>query len=534
MSTYLIINLLITLLAGISLILLHHAPARIRLYVCLFSVLCWLVPWPQLQFAADVSALYPSFNIVYELRQALPELTASSYDPAANMHVSKADWSWLSIETLKSWFWPVTVAIGLMLFSRDVLSYWHLQQQWLKRSHLNNALWRQAGFNTEHCEIRTLHDCGPGMATGLLKPIIWLNRQQQDSPYLHSILLHELTHIRQHDPRWLWLLSLLKCVLWWNPAVRWLCRYSAQQIELSCDEHCQQILPQGRYQQHLIELTLWANQQRKKLSVRAVEPMPMMLAMSSTKAFNLQRIEHLNKETTMKLRYRLVLLTLLTSTAGLAWSNAKVKHLPSETQSVQTASLSDVFQLIAANEVNQADKLLTDMRQHINQYAQQQQFDIWYFSAINLYEQDDHNPQILQYLDNAFTLSEYADQQQLSRALKTAVGFALYLEQPEKLLNYAKYWQQSGLEIPQNSQFFVAVAHYQLQRYDIAINQLSSLIAQVEQNGHSPKENWLSILTGIYSEQGNYVKAYEIQQKTEALYPSEKNQRLLNDLKLSI
>lgn len=533
MSTYLIITLLITLLGALSLILLTNAPARTRFYVCVFILSCWLVPWPYLQLAADIPSFYLPFNLVFELKNTLPELTPIGQNSVNIAATANSDFSWLSIGLLTQWFWPVSLLIGLSLFIRNLLSFYLLQRIWQQNSTANNALWHQAGFQAQHCEIRTMADCGPGMATGLLKPVIWLNQQQQNASTLHTILLHELTHIRQHDPLWLWLINLLSCLLWWNPIVRWLCRYSAQQIELSCDEQCQQLLPKGRYQQHLIELTLWAHEQRKKLSILAEKPMPMILEMSSTKAFNLQRIQHLNKETSMKLRYRLVLLTLLTSTAGLAWSNAKVNNLPTETQSTYTDSLAQVFQLISARDFEQADKLLTDMRNHMERYSQQQQFDIWFFSAINLYEQDDQNLQILDLLDKAFTLSENAERQQLSRALKTAMGFALSLEQPEKLLNYAEYWQQSGIEMPQNSRFFVAVAHYQLKLYDLVINQLSTLVSEAENNGQSPQENWLFLLVGSYSEQGNYAKAYEIQQKTEALFPSEKNQRLLNDFKLA-
>lgn len=533
MNTYFIINLLITLLSGLSLVLLTNAPARSRFYVCVFTLICWLVPWPHLQLTADIPSLYLPFNLVFELKNIVPDLTQIEQNSAQVAAAPISHFSWLSIGKLTEWFWPVSLFIGLVLFCRDLISYYLLQQQWLRRSKRNNSLWQQAGFQAQHCDIRTMHDCGPGMATGILKPVIWLNQQQHNSNTLHTILLHELTHIRQHDPLWLWLLNLLKCLMWWNPIVRWLCRYSARQIELSCDEQCQQLLPKGQYQQQLIELTLWANQQRKKLSTLATKSMPMILEMSSTKAFNLQRIQHLNKEAPMKLRYSIVLAALLSTTVGIGLSNAKVNQLPTDIQSSKPDSLAQVFQLISIKDFKAADKLLTGMSNNIEQYSQQQQFDIWYFSAINLYEQDDQNLQILDLLDKAFTLSAYAEQQQLQRTLQTAVGFALYLEQPDKLLNYAEYWQQSGIEMPQNSRFFVAVAHYQLKLYDLVINQLASLVSEAENDGQTPKENWLSMLVGSYYEQGNYAKAYEIQQKTEALYPSEKNQRLLSDFKLA-
>ena len=531
MSTYFIINLLITLLSGLSLFLLTDAPARSRFYVAVFTLSCWLVPWPLLQLAADISSAYLPFNIVFELKNIIPDLRQAEQNLAPVAATSLDNFSWPSIGAITQWFWPVTLLIGLSLFSRDLLNFYLLQRQWLQSSKPNNALWHQAGFKAQHCDIRTMHDCGPGMATGLLKPVIWINQQQQNSNTLHTILLHELTHIRQHDPLWLWLLNLLSCLLWWNPIVRWLCRYSARQIELSCDEQCQQLLPKGRYQQHLIELTLWANQQRKKLSTLAEKSMPVVLEMSSTKAFNLQRIQHLNKETPMKLRYGIVLAALLSTTCGIGLSNAKVNQLTTDSQSSKPDSISQAFQLMADEDYQGASAMLASMSSNIGQYSPEQQFDIWYFSAVSLTQQQADDLEILTLFDKAFELASAANKQQLSRALQTATALALSYEQSEKLFSYVKLWESLGTEIPLETRFYVAVAHYQSQQTDLAINQLESLITEVETQGLDAKDSWLGLLVASYINQGENTKAYALQQKAEALYPTEKNQKLLTDLK---
>jgi beta-lactamase regulating signal transducer with metallopeptidase domain len=535
MSTYLIINLLITLLSGLSLFLLTDAPARSRFHVGVFTLSCWLVPWPHLQLAADISSVYLPFNIVFELKNIVPELTQIEQNLAPRAATPLSHFSWLSIDVLTQWFWPLSLLIGLSLFSRNLFSFFLLQRQWQQNSKPNNALWHQAGFKAQHCDIRTMHDCAPGMATGLLKPVIWLNQQQQNSNTLHTILLHELTHIRQHDPLWLSLLNLLSCLLWWNPIAHWLCRYSAQQIELSCDEQCQQLLPRGRYQQHLIELTLWANQQRKKLSTPAKKSMPMILEMSSTKAFNLQRIQHLNKETPMKLRYSIVLAALLSTTVGIGLSNAKVNQLTTDSQSSEPDPISQAFKLIAVQDYQGASTMLAGMVSNIDQYSSEQQFDIWYFSAVSLSQQQDHShdPEVLNLFDKAFELASAANQLQRSRALQTATALALTYEQREKLFSYVQLWETLGTDIPLETRFYVAVAHYQLQQFDQAINQLESLITEAETQGQDAKDNWFGLLVASYINQNNYPKAYELQQKTEALYPNEKNQRLLRDLKLA-
>lgn len=367
MTTYLIINLLISLLCILSLVLLRNAPARTRFYVCLVTLVCWLIPWPYLQLGNEIESLSIPFNIVFELHNLVAHIgatnngvtpdSASPALPLASINI---------VHSLTNWFWPVSLTFGVLLFCRDMVAYCYLNNQWQRLSTNQNELWQQAGFNSQPYEIRCMDECGPGMATGIIKPVIWLSQKRQKADNLRTILLHELTHIRQHDPLWLWLLNLAKCLLWWNPIVRVLRHYSAQQIELSCDEQCQQLLPRGQYQQQLIELTLWANQQSKKLSTRAEKSMPLILEMSSTKAFNLQRIQHLNKETPMKLRYSIILAALISTTLGIGLSNAKVNNPSPNIQSPKANPISQAFQLMAEQDYQSASAMLASMTSDTN------------------------------------------------------------------------------------------------------------------------------------------------------------------------
>ena len=74
------------------------------------------------------------------------------------------------------------------------------------------------------------------MLIGIFRPAIVLPNREYSDTQLHSILLHELTHMRRWDIAVKWA-SLLACALhWFNPLV-WLARREIDRnCELSCDE----------------------------------------------------------------------------------------------------------------------------------------------------------------------------------------------------------------------------------------------------------------------------------------------------------
>jgi beta-lactamase regulating signal transducer with metallopeptidase domain len=74
------------------------------------------------------------------------------------------------------------------------------------------------------------------MLIGLFNPIIVLPDQEYTEEQLHSVLLHELTHLRRKDVLVKWLSVLACAVHWFNPIV-WLARREIDRAcELSCDE----------------------------------------------------------------------------------------------------------------------------------------------------------------------------------------------------------------------------------------------------------------------------------------------------------
>src|SRR5690606_31123434 len=73
---------------------------------------------------------------------------------------------------------------------------------------------------------------------------------------LRWVVRHEAEHIRGGDPRLAVLLSLAKCVAWWNPLVHLLARRWAEAGERVCDARALAAPDEGRsYGAFLLDLT---------------------------------------------------------------------------------------------------------------------------------------------------------------------------------------------------------------------------------------------------------------------------------------
>ena len=74
------------------------------------------------------------------------------------------------------------------------------------------------------------------MLIGLFRPMIVLPHREYTGQQMHSILLHELTHMRRCDVAVKWLTLLACAAHWFNPLV-WVAKREIDRVcELSCDE----------------------------------------------------------------------------------------------------------------------------------------------------------------------------------------------------------------------------------------------------------------------------------------------------------
>jgi predicted Zn-dependent protease len=117
-----------------------------------------------------------------------------------------------------------------------------------------------------------------------------------------------------------------------------------------------------------------------------------------------------------------------------------------------------------------------------------------------------------------------------------AQALAASQERWDKQLSYANKWFEiaDGSEDKKALLFMAAVSHYSLEQYDTAVEILNELVSISEAQGFQPKENWLNLLMAIHVKSKNSTKAITVQEKITMLYPSEKNEKLFNDLSSSL
>lgn len=315
MIDYLITNLIISGIALTAIYILNEAPARLRFYFAIFAVIGWFVPWNAVATLAVLSnSISPFINEVSSnvlfLDYNLTVLTSHRSALQATNLTDGTSNLWSS--TSFCWVFFALQIIGLLMFMKTIVSYYCQIKTWKRHSTLVNHYWLDYGFSHQSIDIRITKSCSLAMATGLFKPTIWLNEEQTkpQQNQLKTILTHELTHIKQHDPKWMWLLTLARCLFWWNPICLHLNSIARNHIELSCDEQCKAQLKE-QYSQDLA-LIMLNNSRDAHYSIPAV-------MINNSRNFNMTRIKNLTKESQMKTKYVLAtIVALVMSTMTVA------------------------------------------------------------------------------------------------------------------------------------------------------------------------------------------------------------------------
>jgi beta-lactamase regulating signal transducer with metallopeptidase domain len=320
---YLVTNCLITAISLLTYGLLKNAPARLRFYSVTIALISWFIPWQQVATVKVLSDTSKPFtNAMFSLPQFIFYGSAQSSPqnlPPLSIISPQSDGSWLSMLSASN-LWGLLVSVGLLLFVVKVYAYLRLMRDC--RIHAKNVshLWQQYQLDAGSVFLYVTRNCDMAMATGIRKSEVWLSEALLDTPELKSVLAHELTHVRQHDPVWMWFITFAHCVFWWNPLVRLLVYLARRNIELSCDERCQEQLSHD-YTRDLAKLFL----QHQTNAVYSVMPL------SHFRNFNIYRIKHLSKETKMKTKY------IVVSIFGLTLSSLAAATI-SETASMTNAN----------------------------------------------------------------------------------------------------------------------------------------------------------------------------------------------------
>lgn len=362
MADYLLTNIIISFIALTGLYLLKNAPARMRFYVAIMSLLAWFVPWHLLSSVSTFSELITP--VTDEVFHSLVWLDSSGQLLAENTTQLAAQPTAPVFDMLANLLTATTLLfcasiIGLLFFTQDVVNYYRHIKRWNSHSFKANNLWHEHGFTCHNIDIRVLDEGGPGMATGLIKPTIWLNKNYLNCTTSKTIITHELNHIVQHDPAWMWIITFSRRLFWWNPLVHIIANSAQQQIELSCDEKCSQQL-NNQYAYDLAEILLHNDHAPNKYM--------LAVTIKNSKNFNIKRIEKLTKESNMKRKYLVVLLGAfsMTSFVGLAVNYDKS---PATENTTQVLSKQNQPQKIKIYREDTLHNELVDELLHITQQA---------------------------------------------------------------------------------------------------------------------------------------------------------------------
>jgi len=307
-------NVSLTLLSLLFASVNGKAPHRFRFIVC-FAALCgWMIPWGQMARLVPATPVIPGIlpvGIELDFDQA-PFLPGSDSVAAG----------WLgAIAGNADAVLLVFTVIGASLFVHSSLRYLLFVRRMSVGSVSGSYLWARMPSETPGSVSRSLPELRiqrriPGaVTTGILVPKVWVHQDLVEHPELSAALVHEYRHVRNFDNAYLWGITLVERLFWWNPLVRFLSSRTRRLQELSCDEACARDL--SNYREMLKALIL-------SLSVAVGRPCPQTPSINHSRNFNVERLRALERRYAMKMRHYLsTVILLIGSFAALSWAAAQ-------------------------------------------------------------------------------------------------------------------------------------------------------------------------------------------------------------------
>lgn len=287
MIDYLILSAELTLVSLVVMACLRSAPAYWRLRTALVALSLTTLPWALLP-GIPLPVTHGSPAVLDALPMVIPLGTVDLLTPQA-ADVSSRAWEFpLSV------FLTAATALGLAAFAWLAVRQWLLLRRW-------NVIARDGGYlmhqvpekSRANCRIRIVPDSDVAAATGVLRPTVWIGERYLDRVHLRGALIHELVHVRRCHPQIASALTLIRCLLWWQPGV-WLWVWLARgELEHDCDEACCGMLGRSDYRITLATLIQEATSRSPGL------------ALAGRRSFNLRRLRYLERLRTPGIRHRL-------------------------------------------------------------------------------------------------------------------------------------------------------------------------------------------------------------------------------------
>ncbi|MEI8654676.1 M56 family metallopeptidase [Pseudoalteromonas sp. Hal273] len=212
MTDYLLTCTLISLCILLTVKGLKNTPARLNFYILMTALVCWFVPW---QYFSQLSLFEGANRYTFNVAQLIPNVKAliPNAEQVATKDELQSDMSiWDLLPSLSNVF-MVLVLAGFGLFSLRMSLYVKL----IKNLYINSKPSPELKHINNQYPIRLTTHTEPAFATGLIKPVIWLESTMVNREELDSVIQHEVTHLQQGDIYWTWLICFIESVFWWNP-----------------------------------------------------------------------------------------------------------------------------------------------------------------------------------------------------------------------------------------------------------------------------------------------------------------------------
>ena len=348
MIQFFLVNTSISLAALAMLPLFRGAPQRIKLYICLTPLILWLFPIHYWSILTPLSAP--------ELPLYLLPLLGSSVDTVSMMNQSAG---WFDDHLL--WlFVQIAAGLGIVRFIFEAIRYQlfmhSLQTRSVDGAHLRQHLPQH--LQQPQTPIGIVDGFSGAITTGIIKPQVWIGRSHLTDGSLQGLLVHEMIHVKRHDNRFLWFVTLMSRLMWWNPSVWLLTSRCRLYLETSCDEASAKHFEPGGYQRILAQLLL---------SRSRLRPLSALFAngVFHVKNTNLRRVKLLERSFRMKPKHYALLILLLSFAGSLIAfqpppttsvrhqdasnpeKQSKYKGFSIETIDVQDADIVDLLRYIA-------------------------------------------------------------------------------------------------------------------------------------------------------------------------------------------
>ena len=513
MTDYLLTCTLISLCILLTVKGLKNAPARLNFYILITALACWFVPW---QYFSQLPLFEGTNRYTFNVAQLIPDVKAliPNAEQVATKDELQSDMGiWDLLPSLSNVF-MVLVLAGFGLFLLRMGLYVKL----IKNLYINSKPSPELKHINNQYSIRLTTHTEPAFATGLIKPVIWLESSMMNREELNSVIQHEVTHLQQGDIYWTWLICFIESVFWWNPICLKLTGLAREQLELSCDELCMEKL-KDKYQLDLASLLL------KKQNVISKNNFftPPLLNIAHSKSFNIQRIKMLNKEKTMKSKY-LVMVAAAMSFSALAAAQIVDGNTSSKQQSSKTSQVpvkSEAYNQQLAQLLKSAAGAKSDNSELLTQAAQGIQQ--WHLNRDKLagFEEAEIKLQSFRLLNHVYSK----------------------LEQYEDILSAYEKWYEPGSNPPYFLKNSLATAYIQLGRYELAVEELEDLSKQLGGKLHVGSADNLAL---AYIYLADYDKALKTLEQVDAkddvygnilkyyVYDKQNNRKKMNEISSKI